>query len=260
MRPLDALLLFGVGGFLLAVVDLLAARKGCFSSDLFPSERRRRAALALLFLAFVSTVLVPAASGTREVDTSRLRFPDVFLGQGLLLAFLCGWWLLSGRPSLPAYLALRTPRPWADAGAGLCLGLIGWGLTLVIGVVVAAVLASIGAPGPSSIPPLVLWIARLPWWQKGLLVLSAATLEEFFFRSFLQRRIGILAASLFFVLSHGGYGDPLYFVGLSGITAVLALAFRQTGSALAPMVAHGTFNAVQLFLVLPAVLKVLDRS
>jgi len=254
----EAVLLFGGGGLLLAVVILLAARKGCFSSDLFPSERRRRAALALLFLAFVSTVLVPAASGTREIDTARLRFPDVFLGQGILLAFLSGWWFLSSRPPVAAFLALRTPKPWADAGAGVCLGLIGWGLTLVIGVVVAAVLASFGVSGPRSIPPLVLWIARLPWWQRGLLVLSAMTLEEFFFRSFLQRRLGILAASLFFVLSHGGYGDPLFFVGLSGITAVLAVGFRQTGSAVAPMLAHGTFNAVQLFVVLPTVLKVLD--
>jgi hypothetical protein len=175
----EAILLFGGGGLLLAAAVLVAAGRGLFLADRFPTERRRRAALVLLFLAFVSTVLVPAASGTREVDTARLRFPDVFIGQGILLLFLSGWWLLSGRPAISQFLAIRSSNPWGEAGAGLCLGFIGWGITLLIGLVVTAVLAGFGLGGPRDIPPLVLWIARLPGWQRGLLVVSAATLEEF---------------------------------------------------------------------------------
>lgn len=254
----EALLLFGVGGALLLVTLLLAARKGFFSSDRFPSERRRVAGLGLLFLAFVGTVLLPAASGTKQIDPTRLRFPDVFIGQGLLLTFLASWWFLAGRPPLLDFLALRSRSPWVEAGAGICLGLIGWTLTFVVGGVVTALSASLGLGAPSEVPPLVRWIAGLPVGQRALLVLSAMTLEEFYFRAFLQRRFGALAASLFFVLAHGGYGSPFYFAGLLGITAVLAISFRRTGSVIAPMLAHGTFNAVQLFLVLPTVIKVVD--
>ena len=81
------------------------------------------------------------------------------------------------------------------------------------------------------------------------------TVEEVFFRSFLQRRLGAVPASILFLVSHGGYGDPLYFVGLLAITTILAATFEKTGSVLAPMVAHGTFDAVQLLLILPSAVR-----
>jgi membrane protease YdiL (CAAX protease family) len=86
------------------------------------------------------------------------------------------------------------------------------------------------------------------------------TLEEFYFRAFLQRRLGPVAASILFLLAHGGYGEPFFFVGLIAITAVLAVAFQKTGSSWAPVFAHGTFDAVQLFIFLPAATKLLSGS
>ena len=44
---------------------------------------------------------------------------------------------------------------------------------------------------------------------------------------------------------------------LLAITAVLAVAFARTGNAVASIAAHGTFDAVQLFIFLPAALKFL---
>jgi membrane protease YdiL (CAAX protease family) len=84
------------------------------------------------------------------------------------------------------------------------------------------------------------------------------TVEEFYFRAFLQGRLGAFAASVLFLLAHSGYGEPFFVAGLVAITAVLATAFRRTGSTIAPIVAHGTFNAIQLFVVLPAVLRMLE--
>jgi membrane protease YdiL (CAAX protease family) len=83
------------------------------------------------------------------------------------------------------------------------------------------------------------------------------TVEEFHFRAFLQRRVGAVAASALFLLAHGGYGEPFLVVGLLAITVVLAVSFRKTGSAWAPIFAHGTFDAIQLFILLPAALKLL---
>jgi membrane protease YdiL (CAAX protease family) len=64
-------------------------------------------------------------------------------------------------------------------------------------------------------------------------------------------------ASILFLVSHGGYGDPLFFFGLLAITAVLSATFEKTGSVVASMVAHGVFDAVQLLLVLPSVLRLI---
>ncbi|MCM3874883.1 MAG: CPBP family intramembrane metalloprotease, partial [Thermoanaerobaculia bacterium] len=96
--------------------------------------------------------------------------------------------------------------------------------------------------------------------QRGLLVLLAMTLEEFHFRAFLQRRLGVVPASILFLLAHAGYGEPFFFVGLLAITTVLAAAFHRTGNAVASIFAHGTFDAVQLFIFLPAALKLIAGS
>ena len=250
--------LFGAGIPLLVAVIVLAARKGAFRSDEFPKPWRRATAFTLLFLVLVFTALLPAAGGDGEVDVSRLRFGSLFLMQGVLAAFLLAWWLLAGRPPAGEFLSLRSKRPLAEVGAGLCLGPIGWALTFLIGVLVALVVSAAGLPAPKGVPPLVRWMAALPLAQRLLIVLSAMTVEELYFRGFLQRRLGPLPASGFFLVAHAGYGEPFFFVGLLGITAVLAVAYERTRSTLAPMAAHGAFNAIQLFLILPAVLRILE--
>lgn len=254
----DRALLFGAGIPLLAAALVLAWRKGAFLSDEFPRPWRRWLAFSLLFLVLVATALLPATTAGREVDVSRLRFASLFLTQGILAAFLFAWWLLSGRPDVAGFLSLRSKRPLAEVGAGLCLGPIGWALTFLLGVLVALLVSAAGLPAPRGVPPLVRWMAALPLVERLLIVLAAMTVEELYFRGFLQRRLGPLPASGFFLVAHAGYGEPLFFVGLLGITAVLAAAYEKTRSTLAPMAAHGAFNAIQLFLVLPAVMRVLE--
>jgi len=238
-------------------IVILADRKGLFRGDAFPTPARKRVALLLLAIVLCTTVLLPATAGA-EVETKTLRFIQVFSGQALLALFLASWWILAGRPKLSEFLALRSEKPLAEAGAGICLGFIGWTLTLVVSIVVAWALALFGAVGPRGVPPLVRWIAALSPWQRLLIVLCAMTVEEFQFRAFLQRRLGAVPASLLFLLAHGGYGEPYFFLGLIAITAVLAVAFHKTGSVIASMLAHGTFDAVQLFVFLPMVLKLLS--
>jgi membrane protease YdiL (CAAX protease family) len=258
VKHLDAALLFGAGLPLLVAILAVAHARGRFSRDRFPTPLRKGAAMALLFFVLVATVILPAAGSGVSIDTSRLSFGGVFLLQGLLAVFLLLWWLLSGRPPVRDFLALGSERPTVEAGAGVCLGLIGWMLTLVVGLAFALVSALLDFPGPRAIPPLVGWIASLAAWKKVVIVACAMTVEEFHFRAFLQRRLGAVPASILFLLAHAGYGEPFFFVGLVAITAVLAVAFQRTGSTWAPMFAHGTFDAVQLFIFLPLALKLLS--
>ncbi len=260
MTSLDRSLLFGAGLPLVLAIVVVADRRGAFRHDAFPSRWRKRAALVLLVLVLIATTLLPAAAGGRAPDVSTLRFSQVFALQALLAGFLLGWWLLSGRPPARSFLGLDSKRPLQEAGAGVALGLIGWTLTIVVGVSAAVLFHALDYEPHRTVPPLVGWLASRPAAQRGLLVLLAMTLEEFHFRAFLQRRLGAVPASILFLLAHAGYGEPFFFVGLLAITTVLAVAFRRTGNAVASIFAHGTFDAVQLFIFLPAALKLIAGS
>lgn len=257
MNAVDRFLLLGVGLPLVLAIVFVADRKGAFKKDAFPSPFRKRVALLLLVLVLIATTLLPAAGGGRAPDLSTLRFSQVFVVQSLLAVFLAGWWLLSGRPPVRSFLGLDSKRPLAEAGAGVALGLIGWTLTIIVGVSAALLFRAFDYDTQRTVPPLVGWLATRPAAQRGLLVLLAMTLEEFHFRAFLQRRLGAVPASILFLLAHAGYGEPFFFVGLLAITSVLAVAFQRTGNAVASILAHGTFDAVQLFIFLPAALKLI---
>jgi membrane protease YdiL (CAAX protease family) len=260
VTPFARNLLFGAGLPLLLGIVLVADRKGAFHRDAFPSPWRKWIALAFLYVLLVATTLLPAAAGGRPPDVSRLRISQVFLVQGILAAFLAGWWLLSGRPPLRRFLALESSRPASEAAAGVALGLIGWTLTIIVSVVAAVFLSVLDLNEQRAIPPLVGWLAGRPGVERLLIVISAMTLEEFHFRSFLQRRLGAVPASILFLLAHAGYGEPFFFVGLLAITSVIAIAFARTGNVVASIAAHGTFDAVQLFIFLPAAMKFLQGN
>ena len=257
MRPFDLFLLIGVGLPVVAAIVVVAARRGSFRRDAFPSERRRAGALVALGVTLAATTILPAFSLGRPIDPARLSLPSILALQQLLAAFLVGWWLLAGRPPLPDFLALRAADPARELRVGAVVGLAGWGATIAASLVVLGVLRFAGLDEVRPIPPLVRWLASQPFGSRLVLVAAAMTVEEVFFRSFLQRRFGAVAASILFVVSHGGYGDPLYFVGLLAITTVLAVTFEKTGSVLAPMVAHGVYNGIQLLLILPSAVRLI---
>ena len=257
MRAFDLFLLLGVALPIVAAIVVVAARKGAFRRDPFPTERRRVSALVALGVTLAATTILPAFSLGRPIDPALLSLPSILALQQLLAFFLLAWWLLSGRPPLAEFLCLATPDPARQARAGVVIGLAGWGMTVAAGLVVLGVLRFAGLDEVRPIPPLVRWLASQPLASRLVLVAAAMTVEEVFFRSFLQRRIGAVPASILFLVSHGGYGDPLFFVGLLAITTVLATTFEKTGSVVAPMVAHGVFDAVQLLLILPSAVRLI---
>ncbi len=180
---------------------------------------------------------------------------------GVLLAFLGIYYALSGHRRLGDFLMLRSPRPLQDMSAGLVIGVFGWVVTLLgalaVGVFWFALRGKIPTPDPSStgIPPTIAWILAQSVWVRLAIVVSAMTVEELFFRSFLQTRVGPVASTLMFTAAHGVYGQPFLLVGILVISTVLSVAFLRYKNVLPCIVAHGTFDAIQMFVVIPAVAK-----
>lgn len=257
LKPLDTFLLLGVALPIVAAIVVVAGRRGAFRRDPFPDGRRRAGALVALGVTLAATTILPAFSLGRPIDPERLSLPSILALQQLLLLFLMSWWLLSGRPPLGEFLAVSTPEPLRQVRLGLAVGLAGWGLTVAAGLTVLGALRFAGIDEVRPIPPLVRWLASQPFGSRVVLVVAAMTVEEVFFRSFLQRRFGAVPASILFLVSHGGYGDPLFFVGLLAITVVLAVTFEKTGSVVASIVAHGVYDGVQLLLILPSVVRLI---
>lgn len=73
--------------------------------------------------------------------------------------------------------------------------------------------------------------------------ITAACGEELFFRGFVQQRLGIIAASLLFMLAHFG-GKEIRIVSLWSIfqALYLGLFFAWSKNLIVPMVAHGLFD------------------
>jgi membrane protease YdiL (CAAX protease family) len=244
----------------LACLGILAlgGRLG-FVADELPEPPRR--VVGTLLLAGVLTICVfyPAVStDAADLQPDQIYFPALFIGHGVLTAFLFAWWLLvQPRPSLARYLRLEDPR-LEDIQRGAWVGGIGWVLTITGTSIIAATLNLVAsAPEQNDIPPLMPWLANLPLVYKLVVIGAAMTVEEGFFRAFLQTRIGWIPSSLLFALSHASYGLPLLMVSVFIISILIGGAFRRTGRLLPCIVAHGVFDAIQLLVVIPMATKML---
>ena len=206
--------------------------------------------LLVITIAIVSSSLVqPTAK-----ELARMPFYNVFALHAILIVFLAGWWFLTGRPSLTRFFNIRV-----DGNAlltGLAVGVGGWLFTIILALAIALVLQASGVlPKDVQPPAMVAWLVALPLWKKGLLVFSAMTVEEAFFRGWLQKRIGLIASTLFFALAHAGYGQPFLLIGVALISVVIGFTFYRTKNIIPGVIAHGVFDAVQLFIIIPIAFK-----
>ena len=102
---------------------------------------------------------------------------------------------------------------------------------------------------------MIIWLVAQPVWVKAMIVVSAMVVEELFFRGFLQTRVGPVAATLMFTAAHGAYGQPIVLVGILVIAAVLAVTFAVYRNVLPCVMAHGVFDAIQMFVIIPLALR-----
>jgi membrane protease YdiL (CAAX protease family) len=225
----------------------------------FPSPLRRGLAYAVLVVTLAVTAILPLSHVGQpppEVSFAGIGIAELFLGHAVLATCLLLWWALAGFRPLTGFLHLRLDRPRAQLRSGLLVGLAGWAVTMLT-MAVAGTLLGLGraadtAP-PAEVPQLVRAIVELPLLVRVALVCSAGFFEEIFFRSFLQSRGGLVLSTVLFTASHASYGMPLMLVGVFAVSVVLGIAFRKRGDVVPCIVAHAVFDAIQLFVVLPAV-------
>ncbi len=230
-----------------------------FSADRFSSPLMKVLAYILLALLMFGLAILITASSLRIPTAQELARQPFYLLFGLhaiLFVFLLGWWLLTRRPPIGEFLSIPRQGNGDAVLTGFAVGVGGWIFTISVALVIGLILTASGLmpkhPQPS---PMIAWIAGLPVWKKAMIVLSAMTIEEAFFRGWLQKRIGIIASTALFALAHSGLGQPFLLIGVSVISLVIGFTFYRTKNLIPGIIAHGIFDAVQLFVIIPVVFK-----
>jgi membrane protease YdiL (CAAX protease family) len=58
-----------------------------------------------------------------------------------------------------------------------------------------------------------------------------------------------------FALAYSGLGQPLLLIGVALISLIIGFTFYRTKNLIPGIIAHGIFDAVQLFVLIPIVFK-----
>jgi membrane protease YdiL (CAAX protease family) len=247
----------------LAIV-ILNETKGLLSCDHFPTPAAKYVAYLLLGVLMLMLAVMITGSALAPATLKQLNrapFYSLFTLHFILLAFLLGWWLLTGRPNVLEFLNVRHEKPVEVAAIGLSVGVAGWVITIIFAIVISLILRATGVlEEPAEPPAAIVWMAALPIWKKAVIVFTAMTVEEMFFRSFLQKRIGLIASTILFALAHFSYGNPLLLIGVFVISTIIGLAFYRTKNVLPGVIAHGVFDAIQLFVLVPIAFKLMGAG
>jgi membrane protease YdiL (CAAX protease family) len=250
---------------LLSIGCLAACAAGgrlAFLARDFVGPWRRLFAALLLAAILAAVVFYPLAGGlTGAQEGAPLpRFPALFLGHILLLLFLVGWWWLQRRPSPRTFLALALDHVREDLRYGVWLGLGGWGITILVTMAAVMITPAGVAQPPQEVPELIAWLVGLSLPRRLLVIFVAMTVEELFFRGFLQPRIGLMWSSLLFTMAHANYGLPFMMISVLTISLLIGYALRKRGRLLPCIVAHGVFDAIQLLLILPWAVRMMRMA
>jgi len=237
-------------------------RYGLFRCDDFPNLGAKIFAylwLGLFLVGVGSATAYTAAHQPTAAQLAKMSFAGFFVLHLVIVIFLLGWWLATRMPPIATFLNIRPSGE--DAIAGFAIGLGGWIVTIVMVVLVALILSGAGLmPHKLEPPAMIAYMARVAWWKKALVVASAMTVEEAFFRGFLQKRIGLIASTILFAVAHAGYAQPMLLVGVTIISLIIGTAFYRTKNLIPGVVAHGVFDAVQLFVIIPIAFRLSGLS
>jgi membrane protease YdiL (CAAX protease family) len=260
-------------------IDRAAKRRGLDPPG-FADPLRRSAATALVALALYFGVFM--AIGTFG-QTSPSPFSGVadwqlFLLQILFVVTVAGWFALGfagtrtgsagpGGTDGVAFESLgdrfarqfgfATPRPGRELGLGVVAGVAAWLVVLTGVLVFVMILSSLFGDEllPQAPPPVIPWIAGRPFLLRLAIAATAGLVEETFFRGFLQPRIGIGLSTALFAMAHLSYDQPLMLVGITLLSLFYGALVKWRQNLWAAVVAHFLFDAIQLLIVIPAVLK-----
>jgi membrane protease YdiL (CAAX protease family) len=253
---------------LLVIVALGASGRMRWIGREFPTAVRLAGGFGSLWAVLIAAVAMPAvvSSSRGGLEAGDLSFPTLFIGHAVLVGFLVVWWSLR-RPIRPARFLYLSGARVDDLAGGTLLGVRVWGITLgvalVAGLILQLGLSGIESATPADIdvpelPDVLVWMVDLPVGHKLLIVLAAMTVEEAFFRAFLQSRIGLLPSSLLFAFAHASYGLPTLMIGVFVVSIVIGRDFARHGRLLRCIMAHGVFDAIQLLIVVPYAVRQLQ--
>ncbi|MFI5395941.1 MAG: CPBP family intramembrane glutamic endopeptidase [Candidatus Binatia bacterium] len=218
-------------------------------------ERLPQIVAAFLLVGILAVaVFYPVTSfgEAEEIDPETIWFPSLLFGHCILSAFLFLWWRLRRDIAFAAFLHLSWSGWWDKIRHGVATGCGGWVVTVMATGAAAGLFGLTGRlSAPTEAPPLILWLAELPILYRLIIVGVAMTVEEAFFRGFLQPRFGLLVSSILFALSHFSYGLPFMIVGVFTISLIIGRTFERERDLLPCIIAHGIFDGVQLLIVLP---------
>lgn len=247
----------------LAIV-VLNERHNLLGCDRFPWPIAKWAAYAWLGFFMVVIALAVTNSALAQPDARQLEtmpFYNVFSMHVILVVFLIGWWALSGAPNLKEFLNIRHERPGEVLAIGISVGVGAWLITMVVAMTIGLLLQFTGAlTEPAEPPAMIGWMVKLAWWQKALIILSAMTVEEAFFRSFLQKRVGLVASTILFALAHFTYGNPLLLIGVTVVSLIIGVTFYRTKNVVPGVIAHGVFDAIQLYVIVPFAVRMMGGA
>lgn len=161
-----------------------------------------------------------------------------------------------------AQFGFLTPNLPGELGLGVMLGVGAWLAVIAALLGLALVMYLVGAEQalPKTPPTLVPFLAGLPVVVRLLVSLSAGVVEEFFFRGFLQPRVGLWLSTALFVLAHFSYGQPFMLVGITVLSLIYGRIVRWRQTIWPAIVAHTLFDAVQLLVMIPYALKLLETG
>lgn len=227
----------------------------------FPSLWRRALGALLLILILAAVAFYPVVQEHGGFNPEGLWFPLVFIGHVPLTLFLLVWWGLRGDISLAAFLSLSSRDLGQKVRDGLWYGAACWIFAVAVTMTMGNFAETVGGyTAPPSPPDLVVWMAELSLAQKLAIVVVAMTVEEAFYRAFLQPRIGLVTTSILFAFGHFNSDLPFLVVGVFAVSLVIGRCFERTGDLLPCMIAHAVFNGVQLLFVLPYVVDTWGKA
>lgn len=163
----------------------------------------------------------------------------VFIGAPLLWVSIMYY---GGAEALRERLFLTSAAPGKDVLIGIGVGLLG------LLVSVAAVML-FEAMGLRTDNPVVEGLGgQLTWSLVIFIPFAAATSEELFFRAYLQPRMGMVPANLFFGVVHLSYQTPLQVLVPMMLGFLFSWTLLRRRSILPAVVGHFVFNLVGLTL------------
>lgn len=254
---MEILLAIAAATLLTGALIFANERYGLLASDRFPATAVKWLAYGWIWLlVYVLTALVAQSTAAGGIDPAAISFWSLFTLHLLLVVFLVGWWLMAGRPPVTRFLNLQRGNVGESLLLGVVVGVAGWLVTIAIAIAVGLALRAAGLmPEDAQPSPVIPWMAALPLWKKAMIVFSAMTVEEAFFRGWLQKRVGLVLSTILFAISHAGYGQPLLLIGVTVVSLIIGITFYRTRNLWPCIVAHGVFDAIQLFILVPTLLK-----